>query len=115
MVTLIQRAFVVAVPVAKAWEHLARVEQWPSWAAHIKRIELLPPGQLGPQSTGVIHLADGMTPAFRKLLGVRRTSLGSLSEATGAPTPRPCAPSCGNSPAGRSPWNRGARPRPCVV
>src|SRR5262245_44658550 len=44
MVTLIQRAFVVDVPLLRAWEHLARVEQWPSWAAHIKRIDLRPPG-----------------------------------------------------------------------
>jgi hypothetical protein len=65
MVTLIQREFTVGVPLQKAWEHLARVEQWPSWAAHIKRIDLEPPGQLGPQSTGVIHLANGMKPAFR--------------------------------------------------
>ena len=65
MVTLIRREFTVGVPLQKAWEHLARVEQWPSWAAHIKRIDLEPPGQLGPQSTGVIHLANGMKPAFR--------------------------------------------------
>ena len=65
MVTLIQREFTVSVPLHKAWEHLARVEQWPSWAVHIKRIDLEPPGQLGPQSTGVLHLANGMKPAFR--------------------------------------------------
>jgi len=41
------------------------VEQWPSWAAHIKRIDLEPPGQLGAQSTGVIHLVNGMKPVFR--------------------------------------------------
>jgi hypothetical protein len=65
MVTLIQREFTVGVPLQQAWEHLARVQHWPSWAAHIKRINLEPPGQLGPQSTGVIHLANGMKPAFR--------------------------------------------------
>ena len=65
MVTLIQREFTVGIPLQKAWEHLARVEQWPSWAAHIKRIDLEPPGQLGPQSTGVIHLVNGMRPVFQ--------------------------------------------------
>jgi hypothetical protein len=65
MVTLIERQFTVAAPLPKAWEHLARVEQWPSWAPHIKRLELNPPGDLGPQSTGVLHLANGMKPAFR--------------------------------------------------
>jgi hypothetical protein len=65
MVTLIEREFVVDVPLQRAWEHLAQIEQWPSWAPHIKRIELRPPGELGPRSTGVIHLSNGMSPAFR--------------------------------------------------
>ena len=65
MLTLIQRGFTVGVPVEKAWDHLARVEQWPSWAPHIKKIELQPPGKLGPQSTGVTHLSNGMKVAFR--------------------------------------------------
>jgi hypothetical protein len=65
MVTLIQREFTVAIPPQRAWEHLARIEQWPSWAPHIKKIELHPPGELGPQSTGVLHLTNGIQPAFR--------------------------------------------------
>src|SRR5437588_5109313 len=65
MVTLIQREFTVGVPLQRAWDHLARLEQWPSWAPHIKRIELQPPGAIGQQSTGVIHLTNGMKPVFR--------------------------------------------------
>jgi carbon monoxide dehydrogenase subunit G len=65
MITLLEREFTVGVPLQRAWEHLARVEQWPSWAPHIKQIELNPPGELGAQSTGVIHLANGLKPAFR--------------------------------------------------
>ena len=65
MVTLIQREFTVGIPLQRAWDHLARVKQWPSWAPHIKEIELHPPGELGPESTGVIHLSNGMKPAFR--------------------------------------------------
>jgi polyketide cyclase/dehydrase/lipid transport protein len=65
MITLIEREFTVDVSLQHACEHLARIEQWPSWAPHIKQIELRPPGELGPQSTGVIHLANGMKPAFR--------------------------------------------------
>jgi hypothetical protein len=65
MVTLLQREFTVDVPLPKAWDHLAHIEQWPSWAPHIRRIELQPPGELGPESTGVIHLSNGMKPAFR--------------------------------------------------
>jgi hypothetical protein len=65
MVTSIQQTFRADVPLHRAWDHLARVEQWPSWDPHIKRIELQPPGELGPQSTGVLHLSNGMKPAFR--------------------------------------------------
>src|SRR6266581_2305567 len=65
MVTLLQREFTVNLPLQRAWDHLARVEQWPSWAPHIKKIELQPPGELGPRSTGVLHLTNGMKPAFR--------------------------------------------------
>ena len=62
---LIDRQFTVNVSLERAWQHLARVEQWPTWARHIKRIELSPEGELGPQSSGVIHLANGMKSTFR--------------------------------------------------
>ncbi len=65
MITLLQREFTVNVALQRAWNHLARVEQWPSWAPHIKRIELIPPGELGSQSTGVIYLTNGIKSAFR--------------------------------------------------
>ena len=65
MIELIRREFTVNLPPQRAWDHLARVEQWPSWAPHIKRIELHPPGAIGQQSTGVIHLTNGMKPVFR--------------------------------------------------
>src|SRR4051794_20332562 len=64
MVTVIRREFTVAIPLQRAWDHLARIEQWPSWAPHIMQIELQPPGQLEPQSTGVIHLTNAMKPSF---------------------------------------------------
>jgi hypothetical protein len=65
MITLIEREFTVDVPLQRAWDHLARIEAWPSWARHIKRIDLMPPGALGAESTGVIYLAGGMKSAFR--------------------------------------------------
>lgn len=64
MITLLRREFIVDAPRERAWQHLARVEQWPSWATHIRRIELQPAGELGPSSTGVIHLRNGLTSAF---------------------------------------------------
>lgn len=53
------------LPPEKAWQHLARVEQWPSWAKHIKQVEMQPPGELGPESTGRLHLSNGLKPVFK--------------------------------------------------
>jgi hypothetical protein len=60
MIALLRREFTVELPPEKAWQHLARVEQWPSWAKHIKRVEMQPPGELGLESTGRIHLSNGV-------------------------------------------------------
>lgn len=62
---LLRRQFVVRVPLAEAWARLARVEEWPSWAVHIRQISLTPAGPLGEDSSGVIHLKNGMRTAFR--------------------------------------------------
>ncbi len=64
MIELIRRQFDVAAPLEQAWAHLAHVEHWPSWAHHITRIELNPPGEIGPASTGLIHLRFGPRSAF---------------------------------------------------
>lgn len=56
MITLLRREFKVELPLDEAWQHLARVEQWPSWARHIKQVEVRPPSELGPESTGRLHL-----------------------------------------------------------
>jgi hypothetical protein len=61
----LQREFTVELPVEKAWQHLARVEQWPSWAKHIQQVEVQPPGELGSESTGRFHLTNGFKPVFR--------------------------------------------------
>lgn len=65
MPTLINRAFVVDVPLETAWHHLARVEAWPSWAKHIKAVELTPAGEVIPQSKGALHLRNGLTTTFQ--------------------------------------------------
>lgn len=65
MIVLINREFTVNASLQKAWQHLARVDQWPTWARHIKHIELNPPGELNLQSSGVIHLANGIKSTFR--------------------------------------------------
>src|SRR5574341_993542 len=65
MVILIQREFVVEAPLETAWQHLAQVETWPSWAKHIRRVELTPQGELTPNSRGRFRLANGIKSEFR--------------------------------------------------
>jgi carbon monoxide dehydrogenase subunit G len=65
MIRLIERRFEVAAPAADAWRFLARVEEWPRWAAHIARVEMSPPGEAQPQSSGTIHLRNGIRSTFR--------------------------------------------------
>jgi len=64
MITLLRREFTVDLPLEMAWQHLARVEQWPSWARHIKQVEVLPPGEFGLGSTGRMRLTNGLKPAW---------------------------------------------------
>ena len=64
MVTLLRREFTVDMPLKNAWQHLARVERWPSWAKHIKQIDVQPPGELGPKSAGLIRLSNGVKSTF---------------------------------------------------
>src|SRR5438105_791571 len=59
MIELVAREFTVDVPLDRAWDHLSRVEQWPSWARHIKRVALEPPGMLTEGSSGAFRFAGG--------------------------------------------------------
>jgi hypothetical protein len=65
MRTYVERTLVAPVSPVAAWDHLARVTDWPSWAPHIRRIEIDPPGALGPASRGAIHLRAAPTTTFR--------------------------------------------------
>lgn len=65
MIDVARRQFVVHVPLREAWDHLARVEDWPSWAPHIKSVSLSPPGPLTAESEGVFKLAGGARATFR--------------------------------------------------
>ena len=65
MITLLRREFMVELPLERAWQHLARVEQWPSWAKHIKKVEVQPSGELGLGSTGRMVLTNGLKPAWK--------------------------------------------------
>ena len=65
VIELLVREFDVDVPLDHAWDHLARVENWTTWAKHIKRVTLQPPGPLTEASAGAFRLAGGARSTFR--------------------------------------------------
>lgn len=65
MLKLVAREFTVDVSVDRAWDHLARVEHWTSWAKHIKQVTLEPSGPLTQTSAGAFRLAGGARSTFR--------------------------------------------------
>ena len=65
---LVRRDFTVDVPLQQAWDHLANVEAWTSWAKHIKRVTLEPSGPLTVASAGAFRLAGGVRSTFRMVI-----------------------------------------------
>ena len=65
MRTLLKRDFIVPASLEEAWDHLARVEQWPTWARHIKSATLQPSSVLSSTSRGAFILAGGVRSSFR--------------------------------------------------
>lgn len=65
MIRLLTRTFEVPVALPVAWRALARVEEWPRWAGHIRRVDVDPPGPIGPRSSGTLHLRGGLRSTFR--------------------------------------------------
>jgi len=65
MIEVVHRRFVVDAPLGETWDHLARVEEWPTWAHHIKSVRLSPPGLLTAESEGGFTLGGGVRSTFR--------------------------------------------------
>lgn len=55
---LLERSFTVAATPEVAWAALVDADAWPSWAHHIQRIELTPPGRVEPSTEAVIVLTN---------------------------------------------------------
>jgi carbon monoxide dehydrogenase subunit G len=55
-VQAVRREFDVSAGHQRAWNLLADVQRWPEWAPHITRVDVEPPGPVGPDSTGVLHI-----------------------------------------------------------
>jgi hypothetical protein len=64
MIAPLRREFTVKAAPETAWRHLARIEEWPSWARHIKWVHATPAGELGRESTGIISLTNGVKSTF---------------------------------------------------
>ncbi len=65
MKRLIDESFELAVPLNTAWDHLAQIEKWPSWAKHIGSVVRSPPGPLSAGSEGKINLSNGIATTFK--------------------------------------------------
>ena len=65
MITILNREFVVNASIDSAWDHLAKIEEWPSWARHIKDVKLFPPGDISHNSVGSLRLTNGIESEFR--------------------------------------------------
>jgi len=46
-------------PDTVAWNHLAELERWPTWAGHIRSMDPSPPGTLTGSTTIVLHMRIG--------------------------------------------------------
>jgi hypothetical protein len=64
---LIDESFEVAVPLSLAWDHLAQVENWPTWAKHIKSVVRTPAGPLSIDTQATVRLTNGMTSTFKMI------------------------------------------------
>lgn len=61
----LEHRFAVDAPLDETWNTLADVEDWPSWAHHIRRVRVDPAGPLGPESRGRLTLRGGLRSTFR--------------------------------------------------
>ena len=55
---LLKRSFSTTSAPEASWAALIDAEGWPSWATHIRRVELNPAGPVGPSTRAVIVLTN---------------------------------------------------------
>jgi uncharacterized protein YndB with AHSA1/START domain len=59
MQRMLERSITVDASPAEAWDHLAEPSRWPSWARHLRRVDVTPAGPVALGSRGVVHLGNG--------------------------------------------------------
>ena len=67
MKRVVDKCFVVRAPLEVAWNYVAEVEKWPTWARHIRSVRKVPPGPLSSGSRGTLRLANGITTTFEMI------------------------------------------------
>jgi hypothetical protein len=65
MKRLLERTFAVEAAAERAWAELVAAEQWPRWARHLRRVEVTPPGPVGPGSSATLKLTNHTTARLR--------------------------------------------------
>ena len=65
MITILNCEFLVDASIETAWVHLAKIEEWPRWARHIKDVKLSPSGDISHNSVGSLRLTNGIESEFR--------------------------------------------------
>ncbi len=64
---VVDKSFNVRAPLEVAWNHVAEVEKWPSWAKHIRSVVKSPPGPLSSDSRGTLRLTNGVRTTFQMI------------------------------------------------
>lgn len=67
MKRVVDKSFIVRAPLEVAWNHLAMVENWPSWAKHIRSVVASPAGPISSDSRATLRLRNGVRTTFRMI------------------------------------------------
>lgn len=58
MRTLLTRTFAVDAAPTVAWQHMIDAERWPSWAHHLRKVEVTPRGPVVADTHAVLTLTN---------------------------------------------------------
>ena len=64
---VIDKSFIVRAPIEVAWNHVAEIEKWPSWAKHIRSVVKSPPGPISSDTRATLKLANGLKTTFQMI------------------------------------------------
>ncbi|MFZ0821377.1 MAG: SRPBCC family protein [Candidatus Acidiferrales bacterium] len=64
---VVDKSFVVRTQLDTVWNHIAKVEQWPTWAKHIRSVVASPPGKLTAESRATLKLSNGVRTSFQMI------------------------------------------------